>query len=102
MRAILINPDTETIEVVECESDHIAIRTKLQCDWITVVRIDATHHLYVDDTGLINGKHKKGFRSNLYYGILAGNAIIFAGDGYGGETDVLLNPEDIECSWVSI
>ena len=104
MYAILIDPDNETINNVECDATLEGIKLKLKCKYITVVRISNApeHHMYCDDEGLINGEHQKGFRSNLYGGVIAGNALIFGSNGIGGEIDCVIVPESIKCKWVDL
>lgn len=102
IKGLLIDPDNETIEYVDCEDNLNGIKSVLGCKYITVVGIGLDHHFYCDDEGLINGEHTKGFKSNLYGGMIAGKAIIFSDDGEGGEDYCMVHPDSVHVEWCSL
>ncbi len=99
---LLIDPDNETVGYVECEDNLQSIKGQLGCKWIGIVRTVNSHHFYCDDDGHINGQHKKGFQSNLYGGVIAGKAIIFADEGGGGEANCTIHPDSVCVEWVDL
>ena len=102
VKGILIDPDNETVGYVECEGNLQGIKEQLGCKYITVVRAGESHHFYCDDEGFINGEHKKGFQSNLYGGVIAGKAIVFADDDRGGENNCIIHPDSVCVEWVKL
>ena len=102
IKGLLIDPDNETVGYVECEDNLQGIKEQLGCQYIGLVRTGESHHFYCDDDGHINGQHKKGFQSNLYGGVIAGKAIVFADEGGGGEANCTIDSYSVYVEWVDL
>ena len=94
MQAILIDPFTETIELVDYSGDYKDIYTLLECDLFATVYIDDCDTIYVDDEGL----YQEPQRFFQYKGMpqpLAGRGLILGTDEEGDSTDCLLTVEQV-------
>ena len=84
MRAIKINSEAQTVEVIDFEGDFEAIQKEIGVDCFTCVNLDNDGNtLYVDDEGLF--KDVPFFRLSLFGQPLAGNGLIL-GTGFEGES----------------
>lgn len=57
MRAILIDPFTETIVEVEFDGNYKSIYPLIDCETFDCVSVDKNDTLYVDDEGLLAEQH---------------------------------------------
>lgn len=57
-RAILIDPTTRTVRVVQVDGDH---KSLLGCDWLTAVSLDGRTSLYLDDEGRLVYPNPHGY-----------------------------------------
>lgn len=88
MRAILINPQDQTITEVDYTGEYKNIYTHIDAGCFDCVRIgdESEHTIFVDDEGLLNGKARDVgmFRyDGDYPAYLAGKALILATDDEG-------------------
>ena len=95
MKAILIDPFAETVEVVDYSGNWEDIGGLLECRYFDVVRIDDSETLYVDDEGLY-AENQRFFRWDGYHSPLAGRALILGTDEEGESIDTDMEPEDVE------
>ena len=95
IKAILIDPFTETVEVVDYSGDWEDIGGLLECRYFDVVRIDDSETLYVDDEGLYE-ENQRFFRWDGYHSPLAGRALILGTDEEGESIDTDMETEDVE------
>jgi len=85
MRAILIDPFTQTIEEVDYSGDYKDIYTLIECDLFTTVYcLEDT--LFVDDEGLYV-KDQRYFKVAGYAQPLAGRGLLIGTDADGENTD---------------
>lgn len=54
MKAILIDPETKTVQQIEYDGDYNSIYKLIGCDTFTVVQLDDGNALFLDDEGLLN------------------------------------------------
>lgn len=86
MQAILIDPFTETIEVVDYSGDWRDISTLLGCDLFATVYIDDEDTLYIDDEGLYV-EDQRYFKWEGYPQPLAGRGLVLGCTPDGDSTD---------------
>ena len=86
MQAILIDPFTETIEVVDYSGDWRDISTLLGCELFTTVYIDDEDTLYIDDEGLYV-EDQRYFKWEGYPQPLAGRGLVLGCTPDGDSTD---------------
>lgn len=86
MQAILIDPFTETIEVVDYSGDWRDISTLLDCDLFSTVYIDDEDTLYIDDEGLYV-EDQRYFKWEGYPQPLAGRGLVLGCTPDGDSTD---------------
>ena len=94
MKAILIDPFAETVEVVDYSGNWEDIGDLLECRWFDVVRIDDSETLYVDDEGLY-AENQRFFTWDGYKP-LAGRGLILGTDEEGESIDTDMELEDVE------
>jgi hypothetical protein len=75
MLAILIDPFTETIEVVDYSGDWQDISTLLECSLFTTIDLGDSDTLYVDDEGLYV-EDQRFFNLEGYPQPLAGRGLV--------------------------
>ena len=90
MRAILINPNTRTVEEVDCSGTLADIYRLTGTDTLTMLGVDRAHHMYLDDEGLMRAA-PKFFMFGSYPQPLAGCAVILSHDGEGGEASATVS-----------
>ena len=95
MKALLIDPFTETVQVVDYSGDWEDIGGLLDCRYFDVVRIDDSETLYVDDEGLYV-ENQRFFTWNGYPNPLAGRGLILGTNEDGESIDTDMEPEDVE------
>lgn len=95
MLAILIDPFTETIEVVDYSGDWRDISTLLGCDLFTTVYIDDEDTLYIDDEGLYV-EDQRYFKWKGYPQPLAGRGLVLGCTPDGDSTDSSKTIEQIQ------
>tara|TARA_Y100000004_G_scaffold194770_1_gene260166 strand:+ start:692 stop:1123 length:432 start_codon:yes stop_codon:yes gene_type:complete len=95
MRAILIDPFTQKIEVVDYSGDWKDISTLLGCELFTTVYIDDEDTLYIDDEGLYV-ENQRYFKWKGYPQPLAGRGLVLGCTPDGDTTDSSKTLEDIQ------
>jgi hypothetical protein len=101
MRAILINPQDQTITEVEFNGDYRHINQLIEADCFTAVRLGDKEEntIYVDDEGLLTDKpYVVGmFRvDGDYPAYLAGKGLILATDKRGNSVATKLDIEELK------
>jgi hypothetical protein len=84
MKAILIDPETQTISEVEYDGDYKTIHKLIDADGFTVVYIDNDNNsdaVYVDDDGLFTDKNF--FWASGWSQPLAGKGLVLGTDDDG-------------------
>lgn len=95
MQAILIDPYTQTIEVVDYSGDYKDISALLDCELFTTVYSDLPDTIYLDDEGLYV-ENQKFFKLKGYPQPLAGKGLVLGTDYDTGESvDCVSSLEDI-------
>ena len=94
MQAILIDPYTQTIEVVEYSGDYKDISAMLGCDLFTTVYAEMPDTIYVDDEGLYV-EDKRFFKLKGYPQPLAGRGLVLGSTDDGDSTDCVSSLQDI-------
>lgn len=92
MKAILIDPFTQTVKRVEFEGDYTAIYEWIRAPCFSVVKLHREAALYVDDEGLFRGKDQRYFEVLDSGEKIGGRGLVLGVDKEGGDKDV---PEDI-------
>jgi len=95
MQAILIDPYTQTIEVVDYSGDWRDIKTLLGCELFTTVYISDEDSIYVDDEGLYV-EDQRFFKLKGYPQPLAGRGLVIGTDEEGNSTDCVSTLEQIQ------
>lgn len=100
MLAILIDPFTETIEVVDYSGDWQDISTLLECSLFTTIDLDENNTLYVDDEGLYV-EDQRFFNLEGYPQPLAGRGLVLGYTPDGDSTDSSLTISQVQdmVSW---
>lgn len=96
MKTILIDPSKK--QFIEIETDDSKKLLKeiyrlLECDSIDMVRLDETHHIYVDDEGLFHPSD--WFSIAGYPQNLTGKAVVFKATPDGDEAPPDLTVDDL-------
>ena len=94
MQAILIDPYTQTIEVVEYSGDYKDISAMLGCDLFTTVYTEMADTIYVDDEGLYV-EDQRYFNIKGYPQPLAGRGLVLGSTDDGDSTDCVSSLQDI-------
>jgi len=94
MQAILIDPYTQTIEVVEYSGDYKDIYALLGCDLFTTVYTEMADTIYVDDEGLYV-EDQRYFKVKGYPQPLAGKGLVLGSTDDGDSTDCVSSLDDI-------
>lgn len=92
MRAILIDPDTETISEVDYNGDYRQIHKLIEASCFDLARIDACNSIYVDDEGMLVGK--KIFAYEGYP--LAGKGLVLGVDDEGNSISPSLTLDQVK------
>jgi hypothetical protein len=97
MRAILIDPFTQTIEEVDYSGDYKDIYGLIQCDLFTTVYLPNTSDdtLFVDDEGLYV-ENQKFFKISGFDQPLAGCGLLLGTDKEGESTDCMSTVEEVK------
>jgi len=97
MRAILIDPFTQTIEEVDYSGDYKDIYGLIQCDLFTTVYLPNTSDdtLFVDDEGLYV-ENQKFFKISGFHQPLAGCGLLLGTDKEGESTDCMSTVEEVK------
>lgn len=100
MLAILIDPFTETIEVVDYSGDWQDISTLLECSLFTTIDLSDSDTLYVDDEGLYV-EDQRFFNLEGYPQPLAGRGLVLGYTPDGDSTDSSLTVSQVQdmVSW---
>lgn len=94
MKAILIDPETQTITEVEYSGNYKDIYKLTGCDCFTVVGIEDGNGIFVDDEGLFNDP-RYFFLYNGYDQPLAGKGLILGTNEEGDSVDCTLTVDYI-------
>ena len=94
MQGILIDPYTQTIEVVEYSGDYKDISAMLGCDLFTTVYAEMPDTIYVDDEGLYV-ENQRYFNIKGYPQSLAGRGLVLGSTDDGDSTDCVSSLQDI-------
>jgi hypothetical protein len=94
MQAILIDPFTETIEVVDYSGDWRDISAMLGCDLFTTVYTEMADTIYVDDEGLYV-EDQRYFKLKGHPQPLAGKGLVLGSTDDGDSTDCVSSLQDI-------
>jgi len=97
MRAILIDPFTQTIEEVDYSGDYKDIYGLIQCDLFTTVYLPNTSDdtLFVDDEGLYV-ENQRFFKIDGFHQPLAGCGLLLGTDKEGESTDCMSTVEEVK------
>jgi len=95
MQAILIDPYTQTIEVVDYSGDYKDISALLDCQLFTTVYTDLPDTIFVDDEGLYV-ENQKFFKLKGYPQPLAGKGLVLGSTDDGDSTDCVSSLQDIQ------
>ena len=100
MLAILIDPFTETIEVVDYSGDWKDISALIGCSLFTTIDLGDSDTLYVDDEGLYV-KNQRFFNLKGYPQPLAGRGLVLGYTLDGDSTDSSLTVSQVQdmVSW---
>ena len=102
MRAILIDPFTQTIEEVDYSGDYKDIYSLIECDLFTTVYLPNTSDdtLFVDDEGLYV-ENQRFFKIEGYEQPLAGRGLLLGTDEEGESIDCMSTVEEVKAivSW---
>ena len=102
MRAILINPFTQTIEEVDYSGDYKDIYSLIECDLFTTVYLPNTSDdtLFVDDEGLYV-ENQRFFKIDGFEQPLAGRGLLLGTDKEGDSVDCMSTVEEVKAivSW---
>ena len=102
MRAILINPFTQTIEEVDYSGDYKDIYSLIECDLFTTVYLPNTSDdtLFVDDEGLYV-ENQRFFKIDGFEQPLAGRGLLLGTDEEGESVDCMSTVEEVKAivSW---
>lgn len=90
MRALVINPNTKTVDEVFCDGSLRDIYRLTQTQVITSIVVDQDHHMYLDDEGLLR-QNPRFFLFARYPQPLAGCGLILAHDREGNEVSTTLS-----------
>jgi hypothetical protein len=84
MKAILINPETQTATTVDHDGDLASVKRLIECHMIDAARLPGTNDvIYVDDEGLFQ-ENQHFFKYAGYHQPLAGKGLL-VGTGPEGE-----------------
>ena len=86
MRAILIDPFTQTIEEVDYSGDYKDIYALIDCEIFSTLYVDRMDTLYIDDEGLYV-EDQRYFKIGLRGQPLAGKALVLGTDDNGESVD---------------
>jgi hypothetical protein len=97
MRAILIDPFTQTIEEVDYSGDYKDIYGLIECDLFTTVYLPNTSDdtLFVDDEGLYV-ENQRFFKIDGFEQPLAGCGLLLGTDKEGESTDCMSTVEEVK------
>jgi len=97
MRAILIDPFTQTIEEVDYSGDYKDIYGLIQCDLFTTVYLPNTSDdtLFVDDEGLYV-ENQRFFKIDGFEQPLAGRGLMLGTDEEGESVDCMSTVEEVK------
>lgn len=102
MRAILIDPFTQTIEEVDYSGDYKDIYGLIECDLFTTVYLPNTSDdtLFVDDEGLYV-ENQRFFKIDGFEQPLAGRGLLLGTDEEGESVDCMSTVEEVKAivSW---
>jgi hypothetical protein len=102
MRAILIDPFTQTIEEVDYSGDYKDIYCLIECDLFTTVYLPNTSDdtLFVDDEGLYV-ENQRFFKIDGFEQPLAGRGLLLGTDEEGESIDCMSTVEEVKAivSW---
>lgn len=96
MRAVLIDPFTRTIEEVNTTGKLAEIYSLLQVELVTVVQVNATDSLFLDDEGLFVPPTEQAYF--LWSGSrqpFAGRGLILGCDEEGESDDAQISLEEV-------
>lgn len=82
MRAILIDPTTETVTEIEVQKFKDLYRI-CECTMVEAVRMPAGHQLWLDEEGLLKPEPKPFFQVPWYPQPLCGKAVLLGTDARG-------------------
>ena len=103
MKAYLIDPFAQSVTEVEYSGDYTEISRLIDCDLFTTSwRNKFGDTLFVDDEGLINGKHQEVFLISGYPQPLAGKGLILGSDQQGESVEPSITLEQAKAlvDWI--
>jgi hypothetical protein len=86
MKAYLIDPFAKTVTEYEYNGDYKSIYVFIDASTFDVARLDKGDGIYIDDNGLISGKHQEFFLVQGYPTPLAGKGLLLGCDNEGNST----------------
>lgn len=95
IKAIMIDPYEQTIEVVDYSGDWKDIGGLLGCELFTSVYIDHMDTMFIDDEG-IYVENQRYFKIGDMPTPLAGKALVLGTDDEGDSTDCVSTVKDIQ------
>lgn len=82
MKAILIDPFTQTISEVDYDGNYKNIYKLIEANCFDLAHLDRGDAIFVDDAGLINGTRAL-FKHEDYHSVLAGKGLILGSNNQG-------------------
>ena len=103
MRGILIDPLKKTVECVNVEGNLSEIYDLLGVECITIVPLDFSDALYLDDEGLLVPKNEQAYwRMKGSSQPFAGRGLILGTDEEGDNDDAVSDLKDVKASVIWI
>lgn len=101
MKAILIDPFTQTITEVEHNGDYKQIYELIDAELFDSVRISENDFIFVDDEGLFQ-EDQAFFRVRGYPDPLAGKGLVLGASAIGESVDPVISLEELRrsVSWL--
>lgn len=92
MRAILIDPMTESVTVVEHSGDYRNIYELIDCETFSVIDIGNGEAIYVDDEGLLHDDPQHFWKLDTYHNPVAGKALVLGVNEEGDSISSRIDP----------
>lgn len=97
MRAILIDPYTQTVREVEHNGDYKQIYELIGAQTFDLVRVDRTNAIYIDDEGLLTATDDTRYFGLKGYGQpIAGKGLMLGADQMGETIGATLTKAQVE------
>jgi hypothetical protein len=94
MKAILIDPETETLTEIDYDGNYQSIYSLIGCETFTLVQIADSDCIFVDAEGLLNNP-QYFFKYRDYNQPLAGKGLVLGTDGRGESIAPTVTVEDL-------